>query len=71
MAEASITRVFEAPIDVVYNMLTDYDNYPEFVDGCKKTSIVDESDSGAVVEYKISIMMKKCRIFCCLNTLLV
>lgn len=59
MADASITRVFDAPIDVVYNMLIDYENYPDFVDSCKTTDILEESEEGAVVEYKISIMMKK------------
>ena len=59
MAEASITRVFEAPIDVVYGMLVDYENYPEFVDSCKSTEVIEESETSPIVEYKISIMMKK------------
>ncbi len=56
----SVTRTvtFDAPIDAVYNVIVDYARYPEFVDGCDSTNILNFDENGARVEYGLNLIKK-------------
>ncbi len=58
MAKATRTEIFQAPIDRVYSVILDYRSYPEFVDGVSTVNVLDESDSGARVEYGLNLIKK-------------
>lgn len=56
----SVTRTitFDAPIQAVYDVIVDYAKYPEFVDGCDSTNILNQDESGARVEYGLNLIKK-------------
>jgi coenzyme Q-binding protein COQ10 len=56
MAQADIERTFQAPIDKVYACIVDYASYPEFVDGVSSIKILEQSESGARVEYSLNMI---------------
>lgn len=51
---------FEAPIEKVYQAITDYRGYVDFVEGVSEVDIKEETEKGALVEYSIN-MIKKVR----------
>jgi len=58
MAQATRTEIWSAPIDKVYEVLQDYESYPEFVDGCSSTNILSKDESGAKVEFGLNLIKK-------------
>lgn len=60
MAEASRTEIMDVDLDSLWAEITDYESYPEFVEGCSDTHIIERKGNTAVVEYEIN-MMKKIR----------
>jgi coenzyme Q-binding protein COQ10 len=58
MADVSSEAIFEVPIEKVYQVITDYRSYPEFVDGASGVKIISESENGAVVEYNLNLIKK-------------
>lgn len=59
-ASTKKTVIFEAPIDKVYEAITSYQDYPDFVEGVSSVNVLEKNDSGARVEYSIN-MIKKIR----------
>lgn len=59
-ASTEKTATFEAPIEKVYQAITSYQDYPNFVEGVSDVNIIESSDEGALVEYSIN-MIKKLR----------
>lgn len=58
MAQASKTEIWNAPIEKIYTVITDYNSYPEFVDGVSGLKVLEQSDSGALVEYHLNLIKK-------------
>lgn len=58
MAEAKRKEVFDVDIDSLWAEITDYENYPEFIDNLDDTEVLSRKGNTAQVEYQISMMMK-------------
>ncbi len=58
MPQATRKETWNAPIETVYEVLQDYDSYPEFVDGCSSTNILSKDESGAEVEFGLNLIKK-------------
>lgn len=56
MAKASRTEVFDVPIDNFYQVIIDYDSYPEFVDGVSSIDVIEQDDTSAKVEYGLNLI---------------
>ncbi len=58
MAKASRTEVFNGPIEKLYNVIADFESYPEFVLGVNDIKVHDMSETSGVVEYTIDMIKK-------------
>lgn len=60
MAAAKATReaVFHAPIDKVWAAISNYDSYPEFVDGVSSVKILDRDNGTVRVEFCLNLIKK-------------
>ncbi|MBT3583925.1 MAG: hypothetical protein HN509_03380 [Halobacteriovoraceae bacterium] len=58
MAEASRTEIFDVDIETLYAVITDYASYPQFVDGVSGTQVLEQTESGARVEYSLNLIKK-------------
>jgi ribosome-associated toxin RatA of RatAB toxin-antitoxin module len=58
MASAEKVEIFDVSADKIYKVLTDYESYPDFMDGVKSVNIVSRDGSIAKVEYNINIIKK-------------
>lgn len=60
MAGAKATReaVFHAPIDKVWAAISNYDSYPEFVDGVSSVKILDRDNGTVRVEFCLNLIKK-------------
>lgn len=56
MANATRTEVFEVDINKLYDVITDYARYPEFVDGVSSTKVITQNDTQAKVEYSVNMI---------------
>jgi len=57
-AKASREAVFHAPIDKVWAVISNYESYPEFVDGVNGIKVLNRDANGARVEYAINMIKK-------------
>ena len=58
MAAAKKSLVMDVDIDSLWAVITDYESYPEFVDGCESTRIVERKGNKTLVEYKVNKIKK-------------
>lgn len=58
MAQASRTEVFDTNIETLYNIIIDYNKYPEFVDGVSAINILEQDEISARVEYSLNMIKK-------------
>lgn len=57
MSKANISDVFNAPLEKVYEVLSDYSKYPEFLPEVKRVSVIDASQQNKkLIEMEISII---------------
>lgn len=56
MAKASLTKVFDVDINKFYEIIVDYDSYPDFVDGVSEVNVLKNSEKGAKVEYHLNLI---------------
>jgi coenzyme Q-binding protein COQ10 len=56
MASASRTEVMEASVENVFKVLTDYANYPEFMDGVSAVDIIEREGNTAKVKYDLNVI---------------
>ena len=56
MATASRTEIVEVDINKLYDVITDYAKYPDFVDGVSSTKVLSQNDSSAKVEYSVNMI---------------
>jgi ribosome-associated toxin RatA of RatAB toxin-antitoxin module len=58
MPEATRTETWDAPIEKIYEVITNYENYPDFVDGCSGVNVLEFSEEGARVEFSLNLIKK-------------
>jgi coenzyme Q-binding protein COQ10 len=58
MASAEKVEIFDVTADKIYKVLTDYESYPDFMDGVKSVNVISREDGIAKVEYNINIIKK-------------
>ncbi|MBI4925828.1 MAG: hypothetical protein HY843_07890 [Bdellovibrio sp.] len=56
MAKAEIKRVLDVSKRALFQTITKYEDYPQFVSGCKSVDIERENETKARVKYLVSIM---------------
>lgn len=56
MARAERTEVYDVPAEKMYKAITDYKNYPSFVDGMRSVEVQTESADGATVKFNLSLI---------------
>lgn len=56
MASASRTEVVDVDINKLYDVLVDYEKYPEFVDGVSAIKVLAKDDKTAKVEYNLNMI---------------
>lgn len=54
--ETNVT--FKAPIEKVFQAITSYEDYPNFVEGVSDVEILHRDDNGAKVQYSINMIKK-------------
>ncbi len=58
MAKASRTEILPIDMERFYKVITDYESYPEFVDGVDEVSILESAKNKLQVEYKLNLIKK-------------
>lgn len=58
MASVSRTETFDVEIEKLYNVIINYDSYPDFVDGVSSIKVLEQTDAGARVEYGLNLIKK-------------
>jgi len=58
MAGADRTETFDVSADKIYKVLTDYEKYPDFMDGVKSVNELSRDGNTAIVEYNLNIIKK-------------
>lgn len=58
MAGAKKTIVMQANLDALWEAITDYESYSDFVDGCESATVLKRTKNTALVEYKINKLKK-------------
>lgn len=58
MAKASRTEVFDVEISKIYDVIVDYEKYPEFVVGVNEVEVIDQTETSAKVTYSIDMIKK-------------
>ena len=56
MAKAERTEIFDVPAEKFYLAITDYKNYPKFVDGMKSVEVVTDSGDSATVKFNLNLI---------------
>ena len=56
MAGCKESVEIDAPVERVYELLVDFDRYPEFMPGVKETIVLDREDDMAIVEFSIKVI---------------
>lgn len=58
MASAERTENFDVEIEKIYQVITDYESYPDFMDGVSSVNILSRDGAQAKMEYQINIIKK-------------
>ena len=58
MASVSRTETFDVEMERLYNIIEDYESYPEFVDGVSTINVLEKDENGARVEYGLNMIKK-------------
>jgi len=58
MAHAEITEVFDVSIDKIFKVLTDFESYPNFMDGVSKVEVTNREGNNIEAEYSLNIIKK-------------
>ena len=56
MATLTKTETYPLPAERFYQVITDYQSYPEYMDGVDGVCVIEESEQGAMVEYSLNII---------------
>lgn len=58
MAQASLTKILDVPKEKLFAAITRYEDYPQFVTGCKKVEVERKAPGQARVKYSANILGK-------------
>lgn len=58
MTGADRTETFDISADKIFKVLTNYESYPDFMDGVKSVKELSRDGNTAIVEYHLSIIKK-------------
>ena len=58
MARATLTKTLDTPKDRLYSAITRYEDYPQFVTGCKKVEVERKAPGRARAKYFTNILGK-------------
>jgi ribosome-associated toxin RatA of RatAB toxin-antitoxin module len=58
MAKAEHDIVIDAPIDKVFDIIVDYEKYPEFLPEMRSAQVHSRTDGIAVVSFELEIIMR-------------
>ncbi|MBS1961413.1 MAG: SRPBCC family protein [Bdellovibrionales bacterium] len=58
MAQATLTKTLEVPKEKLYAAITRYEEYPQFVTGCKKVEVERKAPGQARAKYFTNILGK-------------
>jgi coenzyme Q-binding protein COQ10 len=58
MAGASRSIVIDAPMEKVFQIITDYEKYAEFLPEARETKVLSRSGNAAKVQYTVEVMKK-------------
>ncbi len=58
MPQAKRTETWDAPIDKIFDVITKYEDYPEFVEGCSSINILSRSEGESKVEFGLNFIKK-------------
>ncbi|MBI5509849.1 MAG: SRPBCC family protein [Deltaproteobacteria bacterium] len=58
MPKAEEQVVIQAPIDRVFDVITDYERYPEFLPDMRQVQVLSKTDDVAIVSFELEIIMR-------------
>jgi ribosome-associated toxin RatA of RatAB toxin-antitoxin module len=58
MAEAKRTETYDVNIDKLFDVIVDYNSYPEFMDMVDEIEVLENSDTSAKVSYGLNLIKK-------------
>ena len=58
MPQVTKTEIWNAPVASCYRAITDYQSYPEFVEGISDVRVISQDEQGALVEYHLNLIKK-------------
>ena len=58
MPAAEREETWDASIEKIFEVITDYEKYPSFVDGCSSVNVLEKDENGARVEFSINLIKK-------------
>lgn len=58
MAQASTQETWNVSAEKAYAVITDYNSYPEFVDGVSSVEVLEQNESGARVKFSLNLIKK-------------
>jgi ribosome-associated toxin RatA of RatAB toxin-antitoxin module len=56
MAKAKITETLKVDFDTLFDTITDYESYPEFLEGCQSVELLSTKGSKKKVKYQVKMM---------------
>ncbi len=56
MPGASTEVIIEAPIEQVYEVITDFEKYPEFLDETRRVEVIEMTEDSAQVDFEIKVI---------------
>lgn len=59
MAGAKHTIVFDVPLEVLWEVITDYEGYSEIVEGCESVTITKREGKNITADYVVAMFGKK------------
>jgi coenzyme Q-binding protein COQ10 len=58
MGQATTSEIFNAPIERVFKVISDYSNYPQFLTDIKRVSVLESSGNRKLVEFELHIIKR-------------
>tara|TARA_R110002072_G_scaffold64203_4_gene159661 strand:+ start:106489 stop:106917 length:429 start_codon:yes stop_codon:yes gene_type:complete len=58
MAQATRQETWDVSVEKIWNVITDYQSYAEFVDGVSAVEVLEQDESGARVKFSLNLIKK-------------
>ncbi|MCY4643773.1 MAG: SRPBCC family protein [Bacteriovoracales bacterium] len=56
MSNIKKTETYSVPVEKFYKVVTNYESYPDFMDGVSGVRVIQQNDNEALVEYSLNIV---------------